>query len=72
MNEESPDKFLLKKLTMVIEEFLRNHYLKSFGYSKKCLDDLKQGQSAVSHTDAGVEEEAQEEYYYDEEEEQQP
>ena len=43
INEESPDKFLLKKLTMVIEEFLRNHYLKSFGYNKKKLDDLKPG-----------------------------
>lgn len=50
MNDESPDKFLLKKLIMVIEEFLRNHYLKSFGYSKKRLDDIKQGQSAVSNS----------------------
>ena len=39
INEDSPDKFLLKKLTMVIEEFLRNHYLKSFSYKKKRLDD---------------------------------
>ena len=41
INEDSPDKFLLKKLTMVIEEFLRNHYLKAFGYNKKKLDELK-------------------------------
>ena len=40
MSEESSEKFLLKKLIMVIEEFLRNHYLKSFGYKKKRLDDL--------------------------------
>ena len=38
MNDDSPDLILVKKLIKVIEEFLRNHYLKSFGYSKKRLE----------------------------------
>ena len=72
INEDSPDKFLLKKLTMVIEEFLRNHYLKSFGYKKKRLDDSQQEKpvNAVlveEHHEAAA---AEEEYYYDEEEDQ--
>ena len=41
INEDNPDKFPLKKLSIVIEEFLRSHYLKAFGYNKKKLDDLK-------------------------------
>ena len=39
LSQECPDQIILKKLTRVIEEFLRNHYLKSFGYKKKHLDD---------------------------------
>ena len=48
---------------MVIEEFLRNHYLKAFGFAKKRLEV---GQEATANFEYGVEEE--EEYYYDEEE----
>ena len=41
LSHETPDHVFFKKLARVIEEFLRNHYLKSFGYNKKKLDDLK-------------------------------
>ena len=66
MNAQSNELILVKKLISVIEEFLRNHYLKSFGYSKKKLDDLKPGQDIATKFDATPDEE--EEYYYDEEE----
>lgn len=62
MNDESLDLILVKKLTKVIEEFLRNHFLKSYGYSKKRLD--------VPQNDADDgfgEAEEEGEYYYDEE-----
>ena len=53
----------VKKLVKVIEEHLRNHYLKSFGYTKTRIGDSKN----VNQDTYGVEE--QEEYdYYDEEE----
>jgi len=53
---------IVKKLVKVIEEFLRNHYLKSFGYSKKRLD--AEGYSQTPHKDTTN---ADEEEYYDEE-----
>ena len=56
MNEDNSDKFLVKKLISVNEEFLRNHYLKSFGFKKKRLDDLKPGQDVGAKFDYGVEE----------------
>ena len=58
----------------VIEEFLRNHYLKSFGYVKKRLDDVKLSgkfstSSKLSKSAGGATEQTEyEEYYYDEEE----
>ena len=48
----------------MIEEFLRNHYLKSFSYNKKKLGELTQ-RNGIHGAEYGVEEE--EEYYYDEE-----
>jgi len=42
LNDQSPDQLLVKKLVRVIEEFLRNHYLKSFGYKKRRLEDRNQ------------------------------
>lgn len=38
LNEQNPDQIIVKKLVKVVEEFLRNHYLKSFGFNKKRLD----------------------------------
>ena len=77
INDDSPDKFLLKKLTMVIEEFLRNHYLKSFGYKKKRLDDQAAAAGAIGDNkpinammiaeESKEGDEGEEEYYYDEE-----
>ena len=32
LSEMYPDKIMLKKLVKIVEEFLRNHYLKSFGF----------------------------------------
>ena len=32
LNEMYKDMVLVAKLTKIIEEFLRNHYLKSFGF----------------------------------------
>ena len=62
MNEDSKDLILVKKLTKVIEEFLRNHFLKSYGYSKKRLDVQQQD------TDDGFGAAEDEGYdYYDEE-----
>ena len=61
LNDETSDKIFVRKLSKVIEEFLRNHYLKSFGYTKKRLEDTHRD---VAHR-YSVEEE--EEYYYDEE-----
>ena len=43
MSEQTPDLILVKKLTKVVEEFLRNHYLKSFGYRKSKLEDFMSG-----------------------------
>ena len=31
---------MVKKLVFIIEEFLRNHYLKSFGYKKRKMEHL--------------------------------
>ena len=63
MNDETLDMIFVRKLSKVIEEFLRNHYLKSFGYTKKRLEDTHRD---VAHRYSVEEEE--EEYYYDEEE----
>ena len=66
MNSKSIDQILVKKLISVIEEFLRNHYLKSFGYAKKRLDDLKPGQDVAAKFDDQAVEEYGEEYYDEE------
>lgn len=68
LSQESPDKIMVKKLIRVIEEFLRNHYLKSFGYKKKRLDDSKPGHTQVSKPEIpqDVQEQAEEYYYYEE------
>lgn len=70
LSHESPDQIHFKKLTRVIEEFLRNHYLKSFGYRKKRLDDQKpvEGSQTASQLAqyGGVEEQEEEYYYYEE------
>ena len=63
LNDETLDMIFVRKLSKVIEEFLRNHYLKSFGYTKKRLEDTHRD---VAHRYSVEEEE--EEYYYDEEE----
>ena len=51
------------RLVKVIEEFLRNHYLKSFGYNKKRLSKP----AVVDKIDEVAEYGVEEEYYYDEE-----
>ena len=38
LNEMYKDRVLVTKLTKIIEEFLRNHYLKSFGFQKYKYD----------------------------------
>lgn len=63
MNSEQP--ILLKKLISVVEEFLRNHYLKSFNFQKKRLDENAKADEGAVHPQ--YEAEAEEEYYYDEE-----
>ena len=73
LSQESPDHFIVRKLVRVIEEFLRNHYLKSFGYQKKCLDDIKlpTGKQSVYSRNSRLDEgnaTTEYEYYYDEEE----
>lgn len=37
MNEQNKDLVLFKKLVKVVEEFLKNHYLKSYGMKKTKL-----------------------------------
>ena len=37
-NEMNKDMILFRKLIKVIEEFLRSHFLKSFGFTKKKFD----------------------------------
>ena len=57
MNEQNQDLVLFKKLVKVIEEFLKNHYLKSYGMKKtKLLED-----------EPNKEEEDEYDYEYDEE-----
>ena len=56
---------VLKKLVKVIEEFLRNHYLKAFGYQKKRLVEGPAGRFKEHGTESAPDEEE----YYDEEEE---
>jgi len=34
LNDANPDKIFFKKLVRVIEQCLKSHYLKSFGYKK--------------------------------------
>ena len=63
---DSGDMLSLVRLVKVIEEFLRNHYLKSFGYKKRRLALPKDATSAVKGID-GAEYDVEEEYYYDEE-----
>ncbi len=56
----------LVRLVKVIEEFLRNHYLKSFGYKKRLLvlpNDTTNAVNGIAGAEYGIEEE----YYYDEE-----
>ena len=63
MNDGTPNMIQVKKLVAVIEEFLRNHYLKSFGYKKKIID------ASVAEAAAGATQaQGNEDYeYYDEE-----
>lgn len=38
--DAASDHIVVKKLIVIIEEFLRNHYLKSFGYKKRRMEDF--------------------------------
>ena len=73
LNEQNSEVFRLSKLTKVIEEFLRSHYLKSFGYNKRRYQDYLAAQrsSTLGNDNAaaaqGAVQEEEEEYYYDEE-----
>jgi hypothetical protein len=59
LEDQSPDQLQVKKLVVVIEEFLRNHYLKSFGYTKRKFEDRGRIANQID--------EDEEEYYYEEE-----
>lgn len=66
LNDEMPDMILVKKLLRVIEEFLRSHYLKAFGFSKmKLTPALFVEQPVVQEV---TQDEDYGEEYYDEEE----
>ena len=54
--------FFTKHLLKIVDEFMRSHYLKSYGYNKNRLVDMLS--KAKQQTDLLNEEE----YYYDEEE----
>ena len=68
-----PDKIMLKKLDKIVEEFLRNHYLKSFGFQKKKYDaNFTDDKSSIQYDTEGrikdtTKNDDEEEYYYDEE-----
>ena len=59
LDQQSPNELQIKKLVFVIEEFLRNHYLKSFGYTKRKFEDRERMADQID--------EDGEEYYYEEE-----
>ena len=53
----------------MVEEFLRNHYLKSFGYAKNRLDDARlSGKYSTSSKFSNSKEASEYEYYYYDEE----
>ena len=59
MNEQNKDLVLFKKLVKVVEEFLKNHYLKSYGMKKTKLQEDEEKK----------EEEDEYDYEYDDEQE---
>ena len=65
MNEKSKDLILFKKLVRVIEEFLKSHYLKSYGMKKNKLVNAKGEEEADPYGEEYGGEDV--EYYYDEE-----
>ena len=61
LTDDTYNAIQVKQLLMIVTEFLRSHFLKSYGFSKNRLPGLVQQPQLA-------EEEA--EYYYDEEDEQ--
>ena len=51
MNEQNSDLVLFKKLVKVVEEFLKNHYLKSYGMKKTKLLEEEEKQEAEDEYD---------------------
>ena len=71
LNEATPDYVMYRKLVRVTEEFMRSHFLKSYGYRKKKLDFENRHIPTTegNKKEADQEYDEEEEYYYDEEDE---
>ena len=61
MNEQNHDLVLFKKLVKVVEEFLKNHYLKSYGMKKTKLLEEEENKEAEDEYDYEYDDEQEEE-----------